>query len=202
MIFSANHDRFIPMYALPFVPSSGQPVHSALRWMRLAGAVGASAALGGWLADHRRDHQPAAVAQAATMSAASEPAPSRRALISGPFEARVTRIIDGDTFEARIPIWFGQEKTVLVRLRFADAPELRSRCAREQQLAMDSRSALAEFLPPGRAILTALSVDKYAGRVVADAAVTLDGEIVPLAQAMIAGGYARPYQGGKRQSWC
>lgn len=126
----------------------------------------------------------------------------RMGLIPGPFEARVTRIIDGDTFEARIPIWFGQEKTVLVRLRAADAPELRSRCAREQQLAMDARAALAEFLAPGRAILTALSVDKYAGRVVADAAILIDGQSLPLAQAMIAGGYARPYQGGKRQSWC
>lgn len=190
------------MFALRFVPLPGLPAQTTLRWLGFAGALGASAALGGWLADITRNSYPPAPMPVAALSSQPESAAPLRSLIAGPFMARVTRIVDGDTFEARIPIWFGQEKTVLVRLRAADAPELRARCPAEQRLALEAREALAGFLAAGRATLTALSVDKYAGRVVADAAVTLDGEIVPLAQAMIAGGYAHPYQGGKRQSWC
>jgi hypothetical protein len=43
------------------------------------------------------------------------------------YRADVLRVIDGDTFEARVRIWSGFEITTRVRLRAIDAPELHAR---------------------------------------------------------------------------
>jgi endonuclease YncB( thermonuclease family) len=47
------------------------------------------------------------------------------------YPARVVRVIDGDTFEARVRVRPGLEVTTRVRLRRIDAPELHARCASE-----------------------------------------------------------------------
>ena len=47
------------------------------------------------------------------------------------YPAEVLRVIDGDTFEARVRIWSGFEIDTRVRLRAIDAPELYARCASE-----------------------------------------------------------------------
>ncbi len=44
----------------------------------------------------------------------------------GPVAAHVSRVIDGDTFEASAAIWLGQAITVRVRIAGIDAPELRA----------------------------------------------------------------------------
>lgn len=147
-------------------------------------------------------------ASPAKPASASAPATyGRSARLPGPFAARVTRVVDGDTFEAQIPIWFGQEKTVLVRLRGMDAPELKARCPAERQLALEARLVLMEVLSAGRVSLHEVTRDKYAGRIVADirvnAPIALKSEDVPtVSSIMIASGYARPYNKGKRLSWC
>jgi len=179
LIFCAGYVRFIPMIFWLENHDANRHASAALRWMALAGALGASAAFGGWLAEIGR-HRPFTPARAMSKSQPGGAEPlSRRAAIPGPLSAHVTRIIDGDTFEARIAIWFGQEKTVLVRLRGADAPEMRSRCESERQLAQEAQAVLAGFLEHGRVTLTALSVDKYAGRVVADASALQGGRRSP-----------------------
>jgi endonuclease YncB( thermonuclease family) len=125
--------------------------------------------------------------------------------LRGPFEARPVRVVDGDTFEARIPIWFGQEATTLVRLRGVDAPERAGACASERQQAEAARVALAETLAAGRVVLTAVARDKYSGRVVADVTVEAgDGAFPPVdaAALMREMGLARPYDGRGRASWC
>lgn len=124
---------------------------------------------------------------------------------SGPFEARVTRVLDGDTFEARIGVWFGQEATTLVRLRGVDAPERAGACASERAGAEAARAALAETLASGRVVLTHLSRDKYFGRVVADVSVeSPDGAFPPVDAAALLrdSGLARAYAGRARGSWC
>ncbi len=40
-----------------------------------------------------------------------------RAVFPGPYEARLVSVVDGDTFRARLGVWFGQEVETLVRLR-------------------------------------------------------------------------------------
>ena len=63
--------------------------------------------------------------------------------LAGPYTATVERVIDGDTLAVRVPVWIGQELTVLVRVRGIDAPERKSRCATERRLAKRASAYLA-----------------------------------------------------------
>ena len=65
------------------------------------------------------------------------------------YPAEVLRVIDGDTFEARVRIWSGFEINTRVRLRAIDAPELHARCASEYLKAEAARGALQRFLSGG-----------------------------------------------------
>lgn len=130
----------------------------------------------------------------------------RREAIAGPISAKVTRIVDGDTFEARIRVWFGMEVTTLVRLRGYDAPEMKAHCALEAAGADAARIALADYLASGPVTLSDLAPDKYAGRVlahvqVADAAAPSQPP-EDVSSLMLATAEVRPYAGGTRQSWC
>lgn len=139
---------------------------------------------------------------------AAETAPrgeARRSTFSGPYPARVTRVVDGDTFEARVTVWFGQEVTTLVRLRGLDAPERAARCEAEADGARRAARALADLLGSGRVAIRNVGGDKYFGRVIADAVVTApDGGFPPthVGPALIAQGVARPYDGRRRATWC
>ena len=134
------------------------------------------------------------------------PASLRRAGIPGPLAAQVIRIVDGDTFEARVRIWFGQEITTLVRLRDMDAPELNSHCPKEAEGAKAAAAALEEFLATGPVQLADIAMDKYGGRVVATAYVLDRAAPAALPEnissLMLASGLARAYGGGRRASWC
>ena len=123
--------------------------------------------------------------------------------IAGPYRAQAIRVVDGDTFEARLRIWFNHDVTLLVRLDGVDAPELRGRCAQERRLALEARDALADILSSGEVTLRDLHADKYNGRAVARAIVTGDGGVADDVGAMLmAGGYARAYNGRARAPWC
>jgi endonuclease YncB( thermonuclease family) len=88
----------------------------------------------------------------------------------GPYFGEVVRVIDGDTFEARIEIWPTVSATVSVRLRGFDAPEiLRPACEEERYQGALAKTAMEEVLPVGQSIaLTEVGPDSFAGRVVAD----------------------------------
>lgn len=130
----------------------------------------------------------------------------RRAPLPGPYPALVTHIIDGDTFEARMRIWFGLEKVTLVRVRGIDAPELHARCAAEAKGAKAARSTLRDFIGGRRVLLREVGVDKYGGRI--DASVLVFDPSAPQAPPekldalMLAARLVRVYHGGKRHSWC
>jgi endonuclease YncB( thermonuclease family) len=111
----------------------------------------------------------------------------------------VTRTIDGDTFEARVPLWPGLTVTTHVRLRDIDAPELHARCADEFRRAVAAADALEKLLGEGGVTISNIGQDKYPGRVDADVATARTPNV---SAALLAGGYARPYDGGRRESWC
>ncbi|MBV1701142.1 MAG: thermonuclease family protein [Hyphomicrobiales bacterium] len=115
-------------------------------------------------------------------------------------------MIDGDTFEAKLRLWFGLEKTVLVRVRGIDAPELHARCAIEAERAQAARLALRDYLTGTIITLRNLSVDKYGGRVVANVLLpdpdNLNAPLEDIDDLMLAGHLARAYNGGRRGSWC
>ena len=39
----------------------------------------------------------------------TSPPIARRAALAGPFEAQALHVLDGDTFEARVRVWIGQD---------------------------------------------------------------------------------------------
>jgi len=98
-------------------------------------------------------------------SAASQAAET----LPGPYTAHVVRVIDGDTFEARIRIWLGLDAVRLIRLADIDTPELRGRCPKEKKAAAAARDFLARTLGDTPVELTGIHFGKYARRVVATA---------------------------------
>ena len=127
-------------------------------------------------------------------------APAYAETLKGPISARVIRVIDGDTLEVEVRIWFGQDVTVNVRVLGVDTPEMKGKCPAEIEAAKKAGMFTLKLAPPGGLVqLHNVKPDKFAGRV--DAIVKLaDGR--DLAAALIAAGLARPYAGDKRQSWC
>jgi len=115
------------------------------------------------------------------------------------YPADVVRVIDGDTFEARVRVWPGLDVNTKVRLRGIDAPELHARCSEELTRAQSARAALEAILAEGGVAISRVGLDKYGGRV--DAAVST-GNTADVSAALLNGGFARSYAGGKRGSWC
>jgi endonuclease YncB( thermonuclease family) len=115
------------------------------------------------------------------------------------YAAEVVRIIDGDTFVARMRTAPGGEVETRVRLRSIDAAELHARCSRELRLALAARAALQRLLADGRITLSHVGPDKYPGRIDANVATRGTNDI---SAAMLSGGFARAYDGGRRGSWC
>jgi endonuclease YncB( thermonuclease family) len=115
------------------------------------------------------------------------------------YPADVLRIIDGDTFEARVRVWPGLDVDTKVRLRGVDAAELHARCASELEQAQAARTALDTILAEGGVTISRVGVDKYGGRV--DATVSTRNT-ADVSAALLNGGFARSYGGGKRESWC
>ena len=125
--------------------------------------------------------------------------PARPAPSTTVYPAEVLRIIDGDTFDARVRVWPGTDITTRVRLRDIDAAEFKARCAEERRLAQDAYDALSAMLADGGVTITRVSFDKYGGRVLADAATRRTADI---AAALLDAGLVRRYSGGRRVGWC
>jgi micrococcal nuclease len=66
-------------------------------------------------------------------------------------------------------------------------------------LAQAARTALETILAEGGVAISRVGVDKYGGRI--DAAVSTRST-ADVSAALLSGGYARSYDGGKRGSWC
>ena len=115
------------------------------------------------------------------------------------YAAEVVRIIDGDTFVARMRTGPGGEVETRVRLRSIDAAELHARCSKELRLALAARAALQRLLAEGSVMLSHVGPDKYPGRIDANVATRGTNDI---SAAMLLGGFARAYDGGRRGSWC
>jgi endonuclease YncB( thermonuclease family) len=126
--------------------------------------------------------------------------------LTGPVEARVVEVVDGDTLAVRATVWLDQEVITRVRLEGIDTPESRSTCATEKAMARAAKDKLAGLVRDavvgqGTGTITLYNVvyDKYGGRVRAQVKLA-DGTDV--SEALIRAGAARAYRGGKRQPWC
>lgn len=173
----------------------------------LCGALlfGLGLAAGAWL-------RPAATAQGATPAVTAPAAVNETSPVAAadtPLAHRldpnivypidVLRIIDGDTFEARVRVWPGLDVDTKIRLRGVDAAELHARCDSELAQAQAARVALARILGEGGVTISRVGVDKYGGRVDATIATRNTADV---SAALLSGGFTRAYDGGRRGSWC
>jgi len=110
----------------------------------------------------------------------------------------VIRAIDGDTFLARVHQRDGRDLVARVRLRGIDAPEMKASCQEELDKAEAATEALRNLLGQGGVTIYNLGSEKY-GRVLADVATRRTPNV---SAVLLAGGYARSYNGGHRDGWC
>jgi len=134
-----------------------------------------------------------------TVPAASEMPLAHRLDPNIVYPAELIRVIDGDTFEARVRVWPGLDVDTKVRLRGVDAAELHARCDSELAQAQAARAALARILDAGGLTISRVGIDKYGGRVDATIATR---DTADVSAALLNGGFARAYDGGRRGSWC
>jgi micrococcal nuclease len=126
-------------------------------------------------------------------------APGLPESVPGPVQARVLRVIDGDTIVVRARIWLGQNIETQVRLDGVDAPEIKGKCERERRLAVRARDLILARIAGGMVILSEIHYGKYAGRVVARVRLPGGGDF---STALVEAGLGRAYEGGRRESWC
>lgn len=118
------------------------------------------------------------------------------------YDFPVTRVIDGDTvaFQAAfLPAPLKQELSI--RVYGVDTPEkgYRAKCEKEASLGEAATAYTKKIVSSGKKIQVAImSWDKFGGRVLGD--IIIDGK--SLRDLLIARGYARPYFGEAKQSWC
>lgn len=118
--------------------------------------------------------------------------------IEGPVEAELIRVIDGDTVLVSARPWPDHQVKTYVRLRGIDAPELKSRCPAVRHAALKAQATLTGLLQASPVVaLTAISGDKYYGRVVAT--LTLADGTDPAA-VLLSSGLADPYSGGRKKT--
>jgi endonuclease YncB( thermonuclease family) len=122
--------------------------------------------------------------------------------LPGPFDFEVLKVIDGDTFRARIPIWLGQTVEVKIRLKGVDTPEIKGKCAAETKRAREAKNFAAQWLRQDGLRLTQIHHGTYAGRVLGTVQKTqASGTGETLSAALLAEGLAKPYR-GRRATWC
>ena len=119
-------------------------------------------------------------------------------LLKGPFDFELLRVIDGDTFHARVTVWLGQTVDVKVRLKGVDTPEMNGKCAAEKDLARRAKAFAELWLARHKAQLVNVHYGTYAGRVLAT---TQQADGTTLSAALLAQKLAKPYQ-GRKAKWC
>ena len=118
------------------------------------------------------------------------------------YDYPITRVVDGDTVEFQAPFLPSPLKPLLsIRVLGVDTPEkgLRAKCIEESTLG-EAASRFTKKMVTGSAKqqVSIVKWDKFGGRVLGD--VILDGK--SLSKELIKQGYARPYFGKKKESWC
>lgn len=125
--------------------------------------------------------------------------------IPGPVPAEILHIVDGDTVGVRAHTWPGQYVEIRVRLRGADAPEVRRvGCEAERIKGQEATEFTRNWLtaPDGEGfapvMLTEIGPDSFWGRVVARMVREADG--ADLSDDLISAGLAVPYR--QPGPWC
>lgn len=130
------------------------------------------------------------------------PAVAQKMPVGATYDANILRASDGDTVVIEAP-WVPApiKKEIAVRVYGVDTPEksFRAKCpaedAKGQAASAFTKDAIAKAAKKQWVLY---DWDKFGGRVLGD--IILDGK--SLREMLIANGFARPYFGEAKQSWC
>lgn len=109
------------------------------------------------------------------------------------YNAKLDRVVDGDTVDALVDLGFDTWKKVRIRMHGMNAPESRTRNLEEKAKGIAAKIRLEELLESGRFTLQSMGVGKF-GRCLG--IIFVDGRNVN--QMLITEGHATEYYGGKR----
>lgn len=114
------------------------------------------------------------------------------------YNAKLDRIIDGDTVDAHIDLGFDITVHKRIRLAGIDTPESRTRDLEEKAKGLAAKSRLEELLKEGSFVVESKEVGKY-GRVLGTLHVYPDGGLpININDRLVKEGYAVEYNGGKK----
>jgi micrococcal nuclease len=113
------------------------------------------------------------------------------------YPAQLVRIIDGDTFKARIDLGFSTYRNETVRMSGINTPESRTRDLKEKRHGLAAKKKLTEILTKAdKLVIVVKEVGKY-GRALG--IVYADG--LDINVELINKGYAYPYGGEKKYNY-
>jgi len=118
------------------------------------------------------------------------------------YKCKLVRVVDGDTIDVNIDLGFSVWHKARVRMLGIDTPESRTRNLEEKAMGLAAKARLKELLK-GRQVELECSKSKGKfGRVLA-IVWTADkaGSRVNVNDQLCVEGHARPYFGGKKESW-
>lgn len=113
------------------------------------------------------------------------------------YNAKLERVVDGDTIDALVDLGFDTWKKVRIRMMGMNAPESRTRDLAEKKRGLAAKKYLADLLESYDFMFTLKShgVGKY-GRCLGE--IFLEDKEISANQIMINEGHAVEYFGGKR----
>lgn len=119
----------------------------------------------------------------------------------GPYRAEVIKVKDGDTVLLDVAIWPNLTKRISLRLNGVNTAEKRGKGVTgcEKKAAQKSTEFTQQFLKNSKFVfVSGVKLGKYAGRALGN----ISKGKQDLGKALLEAGHARPYSGGKRESWC
>ena len=114
------------------------------------------------------------------------------------YNAKLDRVVDGDTVDALVDLGFDTWKKVRIRMMGINSPESRTRDLEEKSRGLAAKDRLAEILElenEGKFILVSHGVGKY-GRCLGEIFINSEGDSIN--NLLISEGHATEYYGGKR----
>lgn len=118
------------------------------------------------------------------------------------YDANILRVSDGDTVVIEAPFLPAPlKKELAIRVYGVDTPEkgFRAKCPQEDQRGQAASAFTKNLVAQSQKRQVVLyDWDKFGGRVLGD--IILNGK--SLREMLIQNGYARPYFGDAKQSWC
>jgi len=118
------------------------------------------------------------------------------------YKCKLSRVVDGDTIDVNIDLGFSVWHKARVRMLGIDTPESRTRNLEEKAMGLAAKARLKELLKGCQVELECSKEKGKFGRVLATVWTTDKvGKRINVNDQLCVEGHARPYFGGKKESW-